>query len=334
MDGAVAVTGDNLLELLGSGAADARVEAVLRLLAHGMRPELDPDDEEKLVDWVTVNEIGLELGFEDETYVRAWNPELRRRGRLLLTQLYFYGDTPKTQPFPSPLPFGLTFDDDRNGVRAKMAAYEGTRRWYIRDAWELPKFNVAIAYRKDNGKLESVLCYLPYDPWPEIPGEAERVTFTPEFFIGLFGARWSNEALRSALSPLGYQEVLPAVRAEHVADLRHSHGIEPMFAPSRELKVADQRFPHALAFSGVTYYASRQLDAREWAGPLPFGLTFSDSQIDLRRKVVEEPTKVSDESLSGRAMWIFEAFTLTVLYSNVQNRIARVILRAPRIEAA
>src|SRR5439155_20765785 len=114
MDGAVAVTGDNLLELLGSGAADARVEAVLRLLAQGMRPELDPDDEEKLVDWVTVNEIGLELGFEDETYVRAWNPELRRRGRLLLTQLYFYGDTPKTQPFPSPLPFGLTFDDDRN----------------------------------------------------------------------------------------------------------------------------------------------------------------------------------------------------------------------------
>jgi hypothetical protein len=334
MNQVVTVTGDGLLPLLGLRSSDLPVESALRLLAHGMEPELDPEDEEKLVDWVTVNEIGLELGFEDEAYVRADNPETRRRGPLLLTQLYFYGDTPRTQPFPYPLPLGLTFEDSRDDVRRKMAVHDGRHRYYIRDAWELPKFNVAAAYQKDSGTLESVLCYLRYDSWPDIPGEAELVaSFTPEFFIGFFGARWSNEAVRIALAPLGYETTLPSVRAEHVADFRYSHGIELMFSVSRELKDADQRFAHALAFSGVTYYASRQLDARQWVGPLPYDLTFEDSQNDLYEKIGRKPMAFSDETFSGRAEWNFERFTLTVLYSNVQNRIARVLLQAPRVKA-
>ena len=47
------------------------MQAELAQCAHGMQPELDPDNEESFVDWVTVNEIGLEFGFEDEAYVRA-----------------------------------------------------------------------------------------------------------------------------------------------------------------------------------------------------------------------------------------------------------------------
>jgi hypothetical protein len=191
-------SGDDLLGLLGLAADSPRVQTTLAQLARGMQPELDPADESAFVDWVTVNEIGLEFGFEDEAYVHALDVDKRHQGPLLLTQLYFYGDTPKTQPFPYPLPFGLDFADDRAAVHRKLLVHGALRRSYVRDAWRLPAFDLTIAYREDYGNLESVLCDLPYAPWPMRANEAELVApFTPEALCGLFGARWSSELLRS-----------------------------------------------------------------------------------------------------------------------------------------
>ncbi|HEY0709771.1 MAG TPA: hypothetical protein VGG33_23360, partial [Polyangia bacterium] len=228
------------MSLLGRTADDPEVQKALKDIAHGAQPELDPEDEDKLVDWILVNELGLEFGFEDEAYVRAEDPEKRRQSPLLFTQVYFYGETARTEACPLPLPFGLALADDRNVVRSKLRAHEAVRRSYVRDAWELPDFNLIVAYSKDTGLVESVLAHIRYSPWPDRADAAATVAaFTPEFFRGLFGVRWSQERLRHDFGPLGYEAELPSVRSAHTADFRLSHGIELHFSPCRDIAGAD-----------------------------------------------------------------------------------------------
>lgn len=323
------INGDKLIELIGLYANDEPVQDSLLKLARGKQPELDPEDESSLVDWVTVNELGLEYGFEDEAYVRALDPELRRSGPLILSQLYFYGDTPATRPFPFDLPFGLNLNDTAITVRNKFSQFEDLRRSYQRDAWRLPNYNVTVAYGKASGLVQSVFCYLPYKAWPALPDEEKLVSaFTPELFISLFGRRWSNATLMEQLAPLGYDEKLAQIRVEHAADLRTEHGIEFLFAPSKSVRAADQRYPRALSFAGVVFYANRELDARQWAGILPNGLSFSDTQNDLISKVNINPDVHDDENLSGQIVWHFDQYTLSVIYSNLENRPLRVYLLA------
>jgi hypothetical protein len=331
----VARSGDDLLGLLGLEAASARVQFALAELAHGMQPELDPDDDEAFVDWVTVNEIGLEFGFEDEAYVRARDMATRRQGPLLLTQLYFYGDTPKTQPFPYPLPFGLSFADDRAAVHRKLAAYDHLRRTYVRDAWRLPDFDVTIAYRQADGRLESVLCYVPYTPWPTPASEPELVaSFTPDALSRLFGARWSSAVLRSRLGPLGYADALPDARSEHDADLRMSHGIEFGFAPGLQVPASAPEFPEVLALASVTYYGPRIYDAHAWVGPMPLGLSFDDSQARIIERVGREPDERQDFDQNGYVIWHFDRYSLRAEYSNIENRLIRATIMAPGYWAA
>jgi hypothetical protein len=328
-------SGDELLGLLGLPSSTDRVQVALAGLAHGMQPELDPDDENAFVDWVTVNEIGLEFGFEDEAYVRALDVDERRRAPLLLTQLYFYGDTPRTQPFPYSLPFGLDFGDHRAAVHRKLAARDPLRRSYIRDAWRLPEFDLTIGYRADDGKLESVLCDLPYQPWPIRPDEAELVsTFSPQVFGKLFGARWSSALLRSTLAPLGYASALPDARSEHNADLRVAHGIEFGFAPGDQVAAADPKFPRALALASVTFYGPRVFDAREWMGPMPMSLSFDDSQAQIAAKMGRSPDARNDFDRSGYVIWHFPDYSIRAEYSNIENRLLRVTLLAPGYWAA
>jgi hypothetical protein len=326
---------DDLLELLGLPANAPEVQDALKKFAHGMQPELDPDDDEAFVDWVTVNEIGLEFGFEDEAYVRALDIAMRRQGPLLLTQLYFYGDTLKTQPFPYPLPFGLAFADDRATVQRKLAAYDHLRRTYVRDAWRLPDFDVTIAYRQADGRLESVLCYLPYTPWPTPTSESELVgSFTPDALSALFGARWSSALLRSRLGPLGYANVLPNARSEHTADLRFSYGIAFGFAPGLKVPASDPEFPEVLALASVTYYGPRVYDAHAWVGPMPLGLSFDDSQTRIVERVGREPDDRHDFDRNGYVIWHFERYSLRAEYSNIENRLLRATIMAPGYWAA
>jgi len=328
-------SGDELLGLLGLAAESSRVQATLTQLARGMQPQLDPEDDDAFVDWVTVNEIGLEFGFEDEAYVRALDIDERRRSPLLLTQLYFYGDTPKTQPFPYALPFGLAFVDDRPTVHRKLAAHDALRRSYVRDAWRLPAFDLTIAYRADDGRLESVLCAVPYAPWPVRADEAALVApFTPETLCTLFGARWSSASIRAQLEPLGYARALPDVRSEHSADLRMSHGIEFGFAPGTQVPAADLQFPRSLALASVTYYGPRVYDAREWIGPMPMGLAFDDSQAQIAAKMGRKPDDRRDFDRNGFALWHFQNYSLRTEYSNIENRLLRATLMAPGYWAA
>lgn len=324
-----AISGDALLALLGMGVEEPGVQACLAALARDMQPELDSDDPDDYIDWIILNEIGLELGFEDEAYLRAWDESMRREGRLLLSQLNFYADTELMQAFPWRLPFELGFSDDREAVRAKMHAFEGVRRSYIRDAWRMPAFDMTATYGV-NGALESVSCRLRCSPWPPDPmDEAAAVLPEPAHFVRLFGLRWSSAELRQGLAMFGFDDRLAEVRSEHVADLRASHGLELYFAPSGSLATADQRLPKSPAFSAVQYLSERELDARQWRGTLPFGLDFADTQADLMKKVGTAPAEQTDGEVAGLAEWHFPAYILYVLYSNLENRLLRIALMTP-----
>jgi hypothetical protein len=322
-------SGDALLALLGMAVEEPAVQACLVALAREMQPELDPDDSDEYVDWIILNEIGLELGFEDEAYLRAWDESMRREGRLLLSQLNFYADTEEMQPFPWRLPFELGFSDDREAVLAKMHAFEDVRRSYIRDAWRMPAFDMTATYGA-NGALESVSCRLRCAPWPPDPAaEASAVLPEPAHFVRLFGLRWSSPELRRGLALFGFDDRLAQVRSRRVADLRISHGLQLHFVPSGRLASADQRLPNSPAFSAVQYLSERELDARQWRGALPFGLRFDDTQADLMRKVGAAPARQADGDLSGLAEWHFPAYILYVLYSNLENRLLRIALMTP-----
>ncbi len=321
------INAEALLDYLGLGVEEKKVQHALAEYARGVQPELDPDEDENYIDWVTINELGLEFGFEDEAYVKCWDDDKRRTGRLILTQLYFYGDTPKTQPFPGTLPFGLSFNDTRQIVRQKLAAYESSRRSYVRDYWRLPKFDLVVAYQNDSHYLQSIFCFVP--PSPRKNNELNNVFFTPAQFIELFGLKWSSEKLRRELSVYEIEKHMADIRTEHGADLRFTHGIELYFTESKHIKGADKRSPKSLAFSSVIYFAERESDACQWQGPLPFDLTFIDDQATMNKKINSAPAKHYDEDFSGFSLWHFETFSLSVVYSNIENRILRVTLMAP-----
>jgi hypothetical protein len=322
--------GDKLLELLGQPVEADPVQAALRDLARGIQPELDPGRSDLFVDWVTVNEIGLEFGFEDEAYVRARPIDMRRQGPLLLTQLYFYGNTSRTQPFPGRLPRGLTLQDDREAVRGKLAALEAVRRSYTRDCWLVEGYEIVVAYQAGTGTVESVMCHVPYDPWPLPPDEEDILApYTPERLCGFFGERWSSARLREALGPLGYASVMTSARSAHCADLRMVHGIEFGFAPGHQVAAASPKFPQAMALATVTFYGPRVFDARMWAGPMPLKLEFTDSQAEIAAKLGRKPDVRRDFDRNGYVLWHFDRFSLRAEYSNIENRLLRVTLMAP-----
>lgn len=319
--------GQQLIDLIGRPSSDPDVQACLDTIARGMRPELDPDDAECCDDWIVLNEIGLKLGFDDEAHLRAWDESLRRQGEVLLSHVWIHAETADMQAFPGPLPFGLTLCDDAQQVRGKLAAHESTRRFYLFDSWRLPGLDLTVAYRHDGRGLEWLYCRMPEQAWP--PRQPPSRPVRPEEFKRLFGLRWSSLALRSALSDLGLEQHLAEVRKEHVADLRREHGLELYFKEGRHIPRADPRFPKAYAFSAVTYYAERELDSRQWTGPLPFGLDFGDTQRDMGKKIGVPPALHHDVELSGYAVWHFADAGLNVVYSNLENRLLRITLMAP-----
>jgi len=321
------VDGDRLVGLIGRSSEHPAVELCLDELARGQRPQLDIEDRETYFDWIVLNEIGLKLGFDDEAWLLALDDDLRGSGKLLLSQVWFHGDRPDMQPFPFALPFSLLLSDSREEVRRKLGDHEGSRRSYISDMWRLPQCTVTVSYRHEEPGIEWIYCQLPESPWPPSLEDVELPT--PEQFARLFGLRWSSVALRDALRQFHLEGRLDQVRKEGVVDLRREHGIELHFAKARQIGGGDGPFADSPAFAAVTYYAARELDSRQWRGTLPFGLDFSDTPADVGRKVAKRPAEHHDVELSGYAVWHGRAWSLEVLYSNLENRPLRVSLMDP-----
>lgn len=311
-------------------ADESDVQRMLLNIAHGWQPELDQNDEFSFADWIRLEEVGLELGFEDEAFLLALDPSFRRESPPVLSQLYFYAETEQINTFAGELPFGLSFSNSRKSARELMEAQGGELRAYVRDCWVLQDYNVVIAYSISN-TIESVFCYLRHAPWPPAGVDTQALgLFSFESIVPMFGERWSSDRLRTTLRPIGYDNKLPEVRIERTADFSDDWGVSLLFLESDAVPSASQELSESLCLAGVTYYASRYEDARQWPASLPHSLLFDDTPSDLIEKLGEASER-DEEVLSGSATWIMDAYSLHVVYSTLENRILSVMVLAPEV---
>lgn len=321
---------DALLGLLGRTADDSAVEAALQELRTRRRPQLDPTDRDAVMDWVLVRRQGVEFGFVDDVFYHAGPKSHRRRPGvpLRLWQLYFYTQREDVSDFKGQLPFHLAWSDTRENARLKMKPLQHTLRPYAKDVWDAPEFRVVLEY-KEEGTLDNVLCERPLRPWPE-EGRRQPV-LTIADWMALFGIPAGSEALRQKLQPLDFARRLEDSEP-HEVEFLFECGLELYFAKAGDLKLKERPVPVRKTdrvFAAVQFFRSREMDARQWAGPLPFGLSFDDTQASLFEKMREKPVEHEDEKFSGYARWKFPEAEVRVQYSNVENHLLSVSLQAP-----
>lgn len=305
-----------ILSLFGTSANGSEIEALLASLNTLHKPVL-PDDEEFVYhDWVLVRRKGVELGFSDSEYHKAAHRALWGRGKLLLTQAYFYAGFDTVRPFTGKLPHGLTFDDDRDRVRAKLAAFEATRHSYRSDTWDVAGYRLNIVYKEKGQGIDRMACRVLAAPIPDgqmhsPPGLATVVAAfgadvrTAEFAL-LWGGLLDKKKLQESIE-------------EGEINFTQDYGAVLGLACSGS----------AVALRSVTLHRNRDRESRGWKGDMPNRLDFEDSPEVLFTKIKERPVQQSDSQLTGHAVWHFEDYTLHVLYSNLDNRLLRVKLIAP-----
>ena len=132
---------ETLIALLGRPSTDPDVDRVLTHFKLRRRPAVELEEDEdgdvevlNTQDWLTNRARGIEFGFEDQAAFAGDDPDQQGKGPMLFTQLYFYGEHPEVQPYTvDALPFGIRQGVDRAMVRRRLAAFEATRRSWVRD---------------------------------------------------------------------------------------------------------------------------------------------------------------------------------------------------------
>jgi hypothetical protein len=262
---------------------DGRVDAALKTLGTVATPSLDEDDPDQHYDWVLIRKKGVELGFADAAYFAGRPRMLWRHEGLILNQITFYSNTREgVSAFTGELPHGLAMTDSRASVRAKLAAFEGTRRSYLTDCWNIDNYRLIVAYRPQDSGLDSVHIKLPIAPLDD------TLRRQPDLDIWawpkLFGHAASSEALRTALAPLDVLGRIKEDDDEHEVDFIDECGLTLYFEKAGKLRdVASAGRSKGLVFGAVKFYRARDLDARQYGGELPFGLTFDDSACQTYR---------------------------------------------------
>jgi hypothetical protein len=313
----------SILSQLGRAATQGDVQAMLD--AHGLRwrPALDPQTPERFTDWFALPEQGIEFGFMDEAYLRAEEPGLRGRLPMLFHEVIFYNRPPCHRPYSQALPHGLDFAFGRAQVQALLHGNGWPSRAYRRDVWDLPDLRLIVSYGAGEDTIADVICCLREGPWPSldtsVPPHPSMATVA-----SLLGQQVDSPAFRQAFLPLGVGYEVERLGPELMIDLRQEFGFDiHVGAPPAQLGRAAGF--HGV-FDSITFYRDRDLDARAWAGELPFGLSFDDSPAQAFGKLPGRPDEQRETGLGGSAVWRLRSCWLQVVYSTLDNLVWRVSL--------
>ena len=315
-------------DLLGHHATDPDVESLLKKLQTKRRPELDSSDRDSLHDWILVRRKGIEFGFVDEVFFCAGEKFLRRRnGSLLLFQVYFFTQRDDISTYQGRLPYDLIWSDNRKEVRRKLDHFEMARRSYLKDTWDVPGYRMTVDYKKGYGAIDSIVCQIPIKPWPEM-GRLQ-VVLTVADWLSLLGLPITSSLLQQRLHPLDIGKRILDSDNDREVDFTFECGVQLYFTESQRLKQIT-RLPTVrkkdLVLGAIQFFRSRELDARQWTGELPFGLSFDDTQDTMVSKMGCAPDKQEDDYFSGIAVWHFNEYSVEVLYNNIENHLLRVML--------
>ncbi|MFT3818410.1 MAG: hypothetical protein QM750_12375 [Rubrivivax sp.] len=272
---------------------------------------------------------GLEIGFVDAAYFNGSPRGLWRTKGLLLQQITFYNAGREgVSAYGGELPFGLRWSDDREQACAKLAGHESSRRSYLTDRWDIGLRRLVLAYRQDGGALDSVHVKLRIPPLPALP-QGQPALAAGQWF-SLFGLPAESPRLQAALAPLDLRaHVEDADTGEREIDCLEDGGLILYFEQAERLQLQAHAKGRSLALGAVKFHRTRDLDARQYQGELPFGLDFEDSPSMLEARIGHPAARRKDGPMTGYARWHLDGCCLQVLYSTIENHLFRVMLMAP-----
>lgn len=209
------------------------------------------------------------------------------------------------------MPYQLHKHDYRTDVRRKLAAFEHTRKSWVNDVWEIGTTRLTAIYSKDSECLER----LAFRQMPR-PIPAVNVATTGDLIdiVALLGHSVQSPRVQQVFGEAFVDEM-----DEDEIDLRMTRGITLYLQGIRRRAIVN----------AITLHANRDGESPGWNGPLPQGLDFADSPTIAREKVGICPSEESDSPTTGHVVWTFLTYTLHILYSNFDNSLLRVTLRAP-----
>ncbi|QEI07299.1 hypothetical protein FXN63_16680 [Pigmentiphaga aceris] len=306
---------NDILSLLGTRADDERVQALLTRLGTPLRPKL-PVEDYRFHDWIMIPELGIELGFSDSQLQSGGFFYLWGSGDILLTQVYFYANFEGIDPYQGELPYGLSMEDSRDAVRAKLAAFEASRHSGLKDTWDVDGYRMSVTYDEDELAVAGIACLA-------VPAPVKRLReFEPpaiEAILKTFGDPPKPVALKPVW-PAGWDdEALGLALDDGELDMTDSYGVTLTYARKNGKQ----------GLRTIALHRNGDLASPGWTGELPAGLDFEDSPDTLLTKLQTKPMYHIDGELAGLAVWTLPDYTLHVLYSNLHGRLQRVSLIAP-----
>jgi hypothetical protein len=302
------VNGDLLCTLLGQPSNSQGVEALL----YSLRPRQHPPGTCTAIDYYSEEldypALGMRLVFSDKARHMNRDRYLWTHEGVTLTQIEFFNDRSGFQQFLGTLPFGLSWQDNRETATKKLLIKTPQdSRFYTRCAFTFDTYEVSIGF--SDGKLSEVTCF------------AMAARLTPLWavpqpsFDSLQGLLGQTISELFALSTWGeqFKEFVSGHENGDTLDLRLECGLEIYLSNQRKIE-------------GLKFHRDRELDATQWIGELPLDLNWDCSPAQLKLLQPEHIVRFRDDEFDGYVLWQFDQHDFHVYYSNWLNHLSRITL--------
>jgi hypothetical protein len=152
----------HLVDLLGQPLASSAVADALRELAVTDVP--DPKPGRTSVD-IRLRALGLDIVFKPTQELRDGASFGVPPGERVAAVLFFHGPGfEKYAGYPSPLPYGLSFDQSRTEVQSRLGPPSGSSARFKNDRWDFERVYLTLDFTDDERQIKLVTVGLPWKP--------------------------------------------------------------------------------------------------------------------------------------------------------------------------